>query len=118
MKAWRQHRVPLSPQPMELGMESNGLIFPSHRKGKPLSDMTFTALLRRLDIAAVPHGFRSSFRDWSSEEMGENYEIATELALAHTVGNAARGPYARSELLGPRRVLMDKWGEYLSNHRR
>ena len=121
MKSRRQHRVPLSPQAMavlaeamELGMGSNGLIFPSHKKGKPLSDMTFTALLRRLGIQAVPHGFRSSFRDWSSEEMGETYEIATELALAHTVGNAARRPYARSELLGPRKVLMEVWGEFLA----
>ncbi len=125
MKGRRQHRVPLSPQAMaalaeamELGMESNGLIFPSFNKGKPLSDMTFTALLRRMDIQAVPHGFRSSFKDWSGDTMGENYEIATELALARTVGNAARKPYTRSELLGPRRALMDAWGEFLSNHHR
>ena len=123
MKARRQHKVPLSPQAMEVlaqamqpGMESNGLIFPSLNKGKPLSDMTFTALLRRLDIPAVPHGFRSSFRDWCSEEMGEAYEIAAELALAHNVGNATRRAYARTELLGPRRTLMEAWGEFLGNH--
>ena len=120
MKARREHRVPLSRRAIEvlveakqLGGETNELIFPGFKKAKPLSDMTFTTLLRRLEIPAVPHGFRSSFRDWCSEKMGEGYEIAAEMALAHNVGSATRRAYARTELLGPRRVLMEAWGEYI-----
>ena len=100
----------------QLGGESSDLIFPSHKKEKPLSQMTFTELVRRLEIPAVPHGFRSSFKDWCSEEMGEGYEIASEMALAHNVGNATRRAYSRTELLGPRKKLMDAWGEFLRNH--
>ena len=94
MKARREHKAPLSQRALEvvvearqLGGEENELIFPSFNKARPLSDMTFTTLLRRLEIPAVPHGFRSSFRDWCSEEMGEGYEIAAEMALAHNVGD-------------------------------
>ena len=120
MKARREHRVPLSRRAVEilvearqLGGEASDLIFPSCKKGKPLSQMTFTSLLRRLEIRAVPHGFRSSFKDWCSEQMGDGYEIASEMALAHNVGNATRCAYSRTELLGPRRVLMEAWGEYI-----
>ena len=120
MKVRREHKAPLSLQAMEvlaearqLSSETSELIFPSFNKAKPLSDMTFTTLLRRLEIPAVPHGFRSSFRDWCSEEMGETYEIAAEMALAHNVGNATRRAYARTELLGPRRVLMEAWASYV-----
>ena len=105
MKARREHKAPLSQRALEvvvearqLGGEENELIFPSFNKARPLSDMTFTTLLRRLEIPAVPHGFRSSFRDWCSEEMGEGYEIAAEMALAHNVGTATRRAYARSNL--------------------
>ena len=120
MKARREHKVPLSPRAVQilvearqLGGEASDLIFPSYKKEKPLSLMTFTTLLRRLEIPAVPHGFRSSFKDWCSEEMGEGYEIASEMALAHNVGDATRGAYARTELLGPRRVLMEAWSRFL-----
>ena len=120
MKARREHKAPLSQRALEvvvearqLGGEENELIFPSFNKARPLSDMTFTTLLRRLEIPAVPHGFRSSFRDWCSEEMGEGYEIASEMALAHNVGNATRRAYARSNLLDQRRVLMEAWADYV-----
>ena len=120
MKARREHKVPLSQRALEvvvearqLGGEENELIFPSFNKARPLSDMTFTTLLRRLEIPAVPHGFRSSFRDWCSEEMGEGYEIAAEMALAHNVGTATRRAYARSNLLDQRRVLMEAWASYV-----
>ena len=71
-------------------------------------------MLSQLEISAVPHGFRSSFKDWCSEQMGEGYEIASEMALAHNVGNATRRAYSRTELLGPRRELMEAWGEFVS----
>ena len=121
MKARREHKVPLSRRAMEvleeareLGGELSDLVFPSNGKKNPLSQMTFNEMLRGLEIPAVPHGFRSSFKDWCSEEMGEGYEIASEMALAHNVGNATRRAYSRTELLGPRRELMEAWGEFLS----
>ena len=122
MKARRKHKVPLSRRAVEilvearqLGGEASDLIFPSYKKEKPLSQMTFTSLLRRLEIRAVPHGFRSSFKDWCSEQMGDGYEIASEMALAHNVGNATRCAYSRTELLGPRRELLEAWGDYASS---
>ena len=120
MKARREHKVPLSQRALEilvearqLSGETNELIFSSFNRARPLSDMTFTNLLRRLEIPAVPHGFRSSFRDWCSEEIGEGFEIAAEMALAHNVGNATRRAYARSNLLDQRRVLMEAWANYV-----
>ena len=120
MKVRREHKVPLSLQGIQilvdarqLGGETKELIFPSFNRAKPLSDMTFNNLLRRLEIPAVPHGFRSSFRDWCSEDMGEGYEIAAEMSLPHNVGNATRRAHARSELLGPRGTLMEAWADYV-----
>ena len=114
---WRGHSwqgaIEVLVEARQLGGETNELIFPSFNKAKLLSDMTFTTMLRRLEIPAVPHGFRSSFRDWCSEEMGEGYEIAAEMALAHNVGNATRRAYARSNLLDQRRVLMQAWADYV-----
>src|SRR6185503_8518325 len=71
MKAGREHRVPLSAPAVKLlkalpAMDGSDLVFPAPRGG-PLSDMTLTAVLRRMKVAAVPHGFRSTFRDWASE---------------------------------------------------
>ena len=121
MKARREHKVPLSRQAVKVLEEAKqqdggatGLIFPNYKRERPLSQMTFNTLLRRLEIPAVPHGFRSSFKDWCSEEKGEAYEIASEMALAHNVGNATRRAYSRTELLGPRRELMEAWGEFIS----
>ena len=74
MKARREHRVPLSGRAVEVLTEARefsrgaGLVFPSKRAGKPLSDMAFTALLRRLNIDAVPHGFRSTFKTGPSSK--------------------------------------------------
>ena len=73
MKARRPHRVPLSSRATEILREASeladdqGLIFPATHSGKPASEMAFTALLRRLEIPAVPHGFRTSFRNWVAE---------------------------------------------------
>ena len=76
MKARRPHGVPLSDRAMEILNEAwaisgpDGLVFPSSPGGSAVSDMTYNALLRRLGIPAVPHGFRSSFTDWAEERMG------------------------------------------------
>ena len=122
MKARREHRVPLSGRSLEIlgqARELNGhdteLVFPAGRRGKALSDMTLTVLLRRLGIPAVPHGFRSSFKDWCMEVRGgDDRWFLSEAALAHNLGDSTQMAYARSDLLELRRPLMDEWAEFLS----
>ena len=116
MKAQREHRVPLSPCAVDLLAEAarfqeNELVFPS-ATGRPLSDATLSKLVRELGIQAVPHGFRSSFRDWCGDT-GQPRELA-EAALAHTIRNKAEAAYARSDLLQRRRTLMEAWSAYLN----
>ena len=119
MKAGVEHRVPLSgaalaalehARPLR---DDSGLLFPSPtRRGKQLSDMTLTKILRDTGLAerATVHGFRSSFRDWCAET-GKPREIA-EAALAHTVGGV-EGAYFRSDLFERRCRLMADWAAYL-----
>ena len=73
--------------------------------------MTLSKLLKELGIAAVPHGFRSSFRDWAAEQTTTPREVV-EAALAHTVRNPTEAAYARSDLFERRRRLMDDWAAY------
>ena len=81
--------------------------------GKPLYDRQLRWLLRKLQIAAVPHGFRSSFRDWTAEETNHPREVI-EAALAHVVRNRVEAAYRRTDLLERRRGLMDDWASYLA----
>ena len=117
MKANREHRVPLSGRALEVlreaGEFSSGckLVFPSPR-GKPLSNATLSKLCRDNAIGAVPHGFRSSFRDWCGET-GQPRDVA-EQALAHVIKNKAEAAYARSDLFERRRTLMEEWARYIS----
>ena len=92
--------------------DGTGLVFPTPR-GKPLSDATLSQLIKELGMAAVPHGFRSSFRDWAAEQTNTPREVV-EAALAHTVRNPTEAAYARSDLFARRRRLMDGWAAYLS----
>ena len=118
MKARRPHRVPLSGRAMEILGEASrfdggqDLVFPSARSGNAASPTTFIALIRRLGIPAVPHGFRSSFRDWVIEQTSTPWAVA-EAALAHNVGNSTEAAYMRSDLFDQRRALMDAWAEYV-----
>ena len=117
MKTGREHRVPLSGRAGEVLAEAgelreNDLVFPS-ASGRCMSDNTLSKLLRELDVDAVPHGFRSSFRDWCGES-GQPRELA-EAALAHTIRNKAEAAYARTDLLERRRELMDAWSDYLAS---
>ena len=118
MKAKRDHRVPLSGRALAILHDARrrsdgpGLVFRSPR-GKPLSDMTLSKLIKELGIAAVPHGFRSSFRDWAAERTNTPREVV-EAALAHTVRNPTEAAYARSDLFERRRLLMDDWSRYLA----
>ena len=121
MKANRDHRVPLCGRVVEMLREAKslgdgaGLVFPS-RRGKVLSDMTLSKLVKEQGIKAVPHGFRSSFRDWASERTNHPREVI-EAALAHAVQNKVEAAYARSDLFERRRRLMDGWAAYISGAR-
>ena len=121
-KAQREHRVPLRGRAIEILHEARslgkgtGLVFPSIR-GKALSDMTLSKLVREQGIAAVPHGFRSSFRDWAAERTNYPREVI-EAALAHVVSNQTEAAYARSDLFERRRRLMDDWAAYLAGRAR
>ena len=118
MKAGKTHRVPLSRRALVVLREarslSNGnvLVFPGPRSGSPLSDVTFTRMLWRLGLDFVPHGLRSSFRDWAAEQTDAPHAVM-ERALAHSVGNATEAAYARSDLFDRRRDLMEKWSDFL-----
>ena len=122
MKAKREHRVPLSGRAVEilkaarkLSDGRSRLVFPS-RGGKPISITRLPRMLQNLKIAAVPHGFRSSFRDWAAETTDHRREVI-EAALAHAVANQTEAAYARSDLFDRRRRLMDEWAEYLRGER-
>ena len=120
MKARRPHRVPLSGRAIEILrqalelIDGQGLIFPAARSGRPSSEMVFTALLRRLEIPAVPHGFRTSFRNWVAECTATPWAVG-EAALAHNIGNSTEAAYMRSDLLDRRRALMDAWAAYVNS---
>ena len=115
MKMGREHRVPLSTRALEVLAQArrrcNGsdLAFPSPA-GRKLTGNTLSLLCRRLEIAAVPHGFRSSFRDWCAER-GVPREVA-ESALAHAV-KGVEGAYLRSDLFERRREVMEAWADYV-----
>ena len=113
MKAGQEHRVPLSSRALEIlqrqaAVRRDDLVFPGHRAGKPLS-LASLRLLR--PPGATPRGFRSSFRDWVSEETSFPREIA-EQALAHATGGAVELAYRRGDALGKRRDLMQAWAQF------
>ena len=116
IKAGREHRVPLSGAALAVlgaaheATGGEGLCFPSPR-GKPLSDATLGKLMRDRGIDAVPHGFRSSFKDWASES-GIAREVS-EAALAHVIRDKAEAAYARSDLLDRRAEMMERWAGYI-----
>ena len=119
-KTGREHRVPLSQAALDVLEQArmlddgSGLIFPSAvRRGRPLSDMTLTKLLRDTGLAsrATVHGFRSTFRDWCGDT-GKAREIA-EAALGHVVGGV-EGAYFRSDLFDRRAVLMAQWAAFVT----
>lgn len=89
-----------------------GLVFPG-AKGKPLSDMTLTKVLRSAGEACTVHGFRSSFRDWCAEQLPDMPAMVAEMALAHSVGTATERAYLRTDLLDMRRNLMAAWAGFL-----
>ena len=120
-KAKQEHRVPLQPQAIRLlqtlpKMAGSNIVFPSPT-GKALSDMALSQLMRRmiksgeLTVEAVPHGFRSTFRDWAAEQTAYPDEIR-KAASGHTVGDAVKEAYQRTDLLEKRRQLMLEWAKF------
>jgi integrase len=117
MKGYREHVVPLSERAIEIVRgrrplsSENELVFPSSLKGGQLSDMAFTMVLRRMKLQATVHGFRSSFRDWCSEETNYPREVC-EMALAHAIEDKVEAAYRRGFLVSKRRQLMLEWERY------
>lgn len=123
MKAGKEHRVPLSNTALAIIKHQReqafcDYVFPSphgtkasHSMGAPLSDMTLAAVLRRMGVAAVPHGFRSTFRDWSAEQTDYPREVA-EMALAHAIGDKVEAAYRRGDLFDKRKQLMHDWANF------
>ena len=120
-KAKKEHRVPLPPRAIKLlkslpVMEGTNIVFASPT-GKALSDMALSQLMRRmrergeLTVEAVPHGFRSTFRDWAAEQTAYPDEIR-KVASGHAVGDSVKEAYQRTDLLEKRRQLMDEWARY------
>jgi integrase len=115
MKAAKEHRSPLS-EPAHIllralpRMADTDLVFPAPRGGV-LSDMTLTAVMRRMALEAVPHGFRSTFRDWAAERTNYPREVA-EQALAHVIENKVEAAYRRGDALEKRRKMMAEWARH------
>lgn len=119
MKAGKEHRVPLSSRALEIlkalaKAKVSNYVFPGQRQGRPLSNMAFAMLMRRMKAGHfTAHGFRSAFRDWTSEETHHSREIA-EAALAHVVGDATERAYRRGDALEKRRALMADWCAFVT----
>ncbi len=120
MKAGRAFDVPLSDAAVavlreaeDLREEGSDLVFPGVRKGKPLTDSTLSKTLRQAGVGMVPHGVRAMFRTWADERTDVRHDVK-EQALAHAVGSTVERSYARSDLLAQRRVLMQRWGQYVT----
>ena len=114
-KAGREHRIPLSTPAL---VTLNGLprldgvpyVFPAPRAAT-LSDMSLLAVMRRMGRREVPHGFRSTFRDWAAERTAYPSELA-EMALAHTISGKVEAAYRRGDMLERRRQMMMDWARF------
>ena len=120
MKAGREHVVPLSPAANRVFQrsharrtDSSSFVFPGSTRDKPMSDMTLMKVLRDMGESVTAHGFRSSFRDWVSEDTQFSGDLA-EAALAHAIPNKVEAAYRRGNLLEKRRGLMDAWGSFVT----
>jgi len=115
MKAGKTHRVPLSGAAVKLlkslpRFEGSPYVFPAARGGA-LSDMSISAVTRRMEVDAVPHGFRSSFRDWAAEQTAYANHVV-EMSLAHAIGDKVEAAYRRGDLLEKRKRLMADWAKF------
>jgi integrase len=139
MKGKREHRVPLCDRALEIlrammpgeGNIGRKYVFRGGKPGRPLSNMAMLELIRRMNAErevvglpkwtdlkqggreVVPHGFRSTFRDWAAERTNFPREVA-EAALAHIDGDETERAYKRGDLFDKRRRLMTAWAEFCS----
>ena len=115
MKAGKAHQVPLNQRSVDILTITESLDPDSQylfsRKSKPLSNMAMLMMARRQQAGLTVHGFRSTFRDWISEETEHSPEVA-EMALAHTIGNKVERAYRRGNLMESRRRLMNDWASF------
>ncbi len=123
-KSGREHRVPLSPQALQLlarkGLTAENsaleatLVFPGGKSGRPLSTAAMSSVLKRMERENITvHGFRSTFRDWCDECTDYPNEVA-EMALAHVISDQTEAAYRRGDLFEKRRRLMTDWADFCS----
>ena len=134
MKSDIEHRVALSGAAVDLlktlpRFKGNDLVFPGAKAGRQMSDMTLSGVMRRMhadEIAgkrpgwfdprlqkpAVPHGLRSTFKDWVGEKTNFPSDLA-EMAMAHKVGNAVEQAYRRGDMMEKRRMMMEEWADFV-----
>jgi integrase len=131
MKGKRDHRVPLSMQAQSLltrarelyrnpdddydwpvTVTPDTLIFPHPTSGRALSENALLDRARKSNLGCVPHGFRSTWRDWAAEKSGASWETI-ELSLAHAVGSTVSAAYFRTDLLDARTPMMQAWADYV-----
>lgn len=111
-------RVPLSTEAQAVVAEArkiarDGFLFPGNKRGV-ISDMTMTAYLDRRGLTERPHGFRSSFRDWTAEATQTPHDVA-ETCLGHTIGGTVERAYRRTDFLEQRRAVMERWGKMITS---
>lgn len=118
MKSGRAHSIPLPARALEILTERKAahsgkadFIFES-KPAKPLSNMALLMQMRRMKAPGVPHGFRSSFRDWCAEKTSAPREVA-EACLAHTVPDKVERAYRRTDFMERRKKLMTAWAEFI-----
>lgn len=117
MKAGHEHRIPLTARAVEIlkslhKLSHNDHVFPGNTRGKPLSNMAMSMLLKRMGKTEITvHGFRSTFRDWASEQTSFPHETC-EHALAHRISDKAEAAYRRGDQFEKRRKLMEAWAAF------
>lgn len=116
MKAGKEHRAPLSKRAVAVlealpRLAGTDLVFPGN-KDKPLSAMALLSVMRRMQVNAVPHGFRSTFRDWAAERTSYPAHVA-EMALAHAIGDKVEAAYRRGDLFAKRTRMMADWAKFI-----
>ncbi len=119
MKGDEQHRVPLCIRAVEIVKEMaeirlNDFVFPGMKLGRSLSDMALLMLLRQIRPGITTHGFRSTFKDWTSETTSFP-DFVSEAALAHVSADKVRAAYARGDLFQKRRALMNAWATWCAH---
>lgn len=119
MKMKKEHRVPLSNRAVDIlksqpRIDGNPLVFPAPR-GSQMSDATMSAVLKRMNVDATVHGFRSSFRDWCGDYTNYPRDLA-EQCLAHGADDPVEAAYRRGDALERRREIMNEWSKFIAGH--